>query len=217
MGRLSEKKRIPPPGWKPLLLAFAFQCLVFSGTRLVNTGWAHADMTCPLDGAVPYLPWTVSVYVGAYVFWFFGYNLAALDAGERAWRFLTADMLGKAVCLGFFLALPTAMARPAVPDSAPLGWMLRIIYALDTPDNLFPSIHCLDSWLCWAAVRDRHDVPGWVRWLFLALTLAIALSTLTTRQHVLADAVCGLALGELCWQIAGHTRLAGRYRRLWRM
>ena len=215
MDRLSGKKRIPPPGWKPLLLAFAFQCLVFSGTRLVNTGWAHADMTCPLDGAVPFLPWTVSVYVGAYVFWFFGYNLAALDGGERAWRFLTADLLGKAVCLGFFLALPTAMARPAVPDSAPLGWMLNVIYALDTPDNLFPSIHCLDSWLCWAAVRGRKNVPAAYRAFSLVMALAIAASTLTTRQHVIADAAAGFVLGEICWQLAGRTGLAARYRRIW--
>ena len=217
MGRLSAKKLIPSPGWRPLLAAFVFQCLVFSGTRLLNTGWTHTNMTCAWDGAVPFLPWTVSVYVGAYIFWFFGYNLAVQAGGEAAWRFLAADILGKAVCLVFFLALPTAMARPAVPEGAPLGWMLNIIYALDTPDNLFPSIHCLDSWLCWAAVRGRRDVPARVRWLFLALALAVALSTLTTRQHVLADAVSGLTLGELCWLLAGRTGLGARYRRLWRM
>ena len=217
MGRSSAKMRIPSPQWKPLLAAFAFQCLAFSGTRLLNTGWPHVRMACALDGAIPFWPWTVSVYVGAYVFWFFGYNLAAQPGGESAWRFLTADILGKAVCLVVFLALPTAMTRPAIPADAPLGWMLNIIYALDTPDNLFPSIHCLDSWLCWAAARSRKDLPGWVGWLFLALTLAIAVSTLTTRQHVLADVIAGLALGELCWQLAGRTGLARRYRRLWKM
>ena len=211
------KKLIPSPGWKPLLFAFLFQCLVFSGTRLLNTGWAHVHMACALDGAVPYWPWTVSVYVGAYVFWFFGYNLAVSRGGEEAWRFLAADILGKAVCLVFFLALPTALDRPDVPRQAALGWMLNVIYVLDRPDNLFPSIHCLDSWLCWAAVRSRKDVPAWVRWLFLALALAIAASTLTTRQHVLADVAAGLALGELCWQAAGRTGLARRYRRLWKM
>ena len=211
------KKRIPSPGWKPLLAAFVFQCLVYSGTRLLTAGWAHAGMAIPLDSAVPFLPWTVSVYVGAYVFWFVGYNLAVWQGGDHAWQFLAADILGKAVCLVFFLALPTAMARPEVPEGATLGWMLNIIYALDTPDNLFPSIHCLDSWLCWAAVRDRKNVPAWVRRLFLVFALAVAVSTLTTRQHVLADVVSGLALGELCWQTAGHTPIARLYRCVWRM
>lgn len=217
MGRLSVKKLIPSPGWKPLLFAFAFQCLVFSGTRLINTGWSHTDMTCALDGAVPFLPWTVSAYVGAYVFWAAGYNLAVWRTGEHARRFLAADILGKAVCLVCFLALPTAMTRPEIPEKAPLGWMLNIIYTLDAPDNLFPSIHCLDSWLCWASVRDQRNVPAWYRVLSLVFALAIAVSTLTTRQHVLADVMGGLALGELCWQLAGRTPIAGWYGRLWKM
>ncbi len=208
------KKLIPDPGWKPLLFAFFFQCLAFSGTRLLNSSWTHLDMTTVLDRAIPFLPWTVAVYAAAYLFWAVGYNLAVFQE-DRAGRFLAADILGKAVCLVIFLALPTANLRPVIPQSAPLSWMLKVIYALDTPDNLFPSLHCFNSWLCWASVRGRRDIPAWYRTFSLVLALAIAASTLTVKQHVLADAAAGFALAELCWQAAGHTGLGAWYWRLW--
>ena len=198
-----------------LVFAFAFQCVVFSGSRIFTAAWPHRDMTSALDRAVPFWPWTVSIYVAAYFFWAANYNLAMFQGEDRAWRFLAADILGKAVCLGFFLAMPTANVRPELPPKAPLGWMLHIIYALDSPDNLFPSIHCLDSWLCWAVVRGRKNIPAAYRAFSLVMALAIAASTLTTRQHVLADAAAGFALAELCWQLAGRTGLAAGYRRIW--
>ncbi len=211
----SSDRAFPPRAGWALLAALAYQCLVFSGTRLFTAGWRHWHMTTDLDLAVPFLPWTVAVYVGAYFFWAVNYVLALRLGEERAWRFLAADMLGKSVCLAAFLLLPTAQLRPAVPEGAPLGGLLEIIYLLDTPDNLFPSIHCLNSWLCWAGLRGCRDVPAGYRAFTLAAALAICLSTLTTKQHVLADMIGGLILGELCWQIAGRTGLGAWYGRLW--
>ena len=211
----SLKKLIPSPGWKPLLAAFLFQCLVYSGTRLLNGPWRHWDMTTALDRAIPFLPWTVAVYASAFIFWFVNYNLAAGAGGDRAWRFLTADILAKAVCLVIFLALPTANVRPELSSDASLGWGMRFIWAMDTPDNLFPSVHCLNSWLCWAAVRRREDIPRGYQAFTLVYALAICASTLTTYQHVIADVLAGVALAELSWQLAGHTGLARVYRRLW--
>lgn len=36
---------------------------------------------------------------------------------------------------------------------------MRLLYWIDAADNLFPSIHCLVSWLCWIGVRRRRDIP----------------------------------------------------------
>lgn len=204
------------PGFRPLLFAFLFQCLVYSGSRLFTAGWAHTDMTTALDAATPFLPWTVAIYVLAFLFWAVNYNLAALQGGAGAWRFLAADVLGKAVCLALFLLLPTTNLRPPIPEGAALGWLMRLIHLLDTPDNLFPSIHCFNSWLCWAGIRNRRDIPTLWRYLSLVFALAIGLSTLTTKQHVMADVLAGFALGELCWQLAGRTGLGAWYGRLWR-
>lgn len=208
-------RSLPPRTGPALAAALLYQCLAYSGTRVFTAGWRHWHMALALDQAMPFLPWTVAVYVGAYIFWVFNYLLAVRRGADRAWRLLAADILGKSVCLAAFLLLPTAAVRPAIPEGAPLGGLLGLIYALDTPDNLFPSIHCLNSWLCWAAIRGDRDIPAGYRAFSLVMTLAIALSTLTTKQHVLADVLAGVALGELCWQIAGRTGLGAWYGRLW--
>ncbi len=207
---------IPAYGRWPLLLAAVSQCAVFWGAKAISAGWYHYDMTTALDRALPFLPWTSAIYVGAYLFWAANYILAVRTGEENGFRLLAADMLGKLVCFGAFLLVPATNIRPEIPADAPLGWLLGLVYALDTPEALFPSLHCFNSWLCWAAVRGRRDVPAGYRAFSLAFALAIAASTLTTRQHVLADAAAGLALGELSWRLAERTKLAAWYLRLWK-
>lgn len=207
---------IPSYSRWPLLGALVLQCAVYWGAKTLTASWPHYDMTTALDGAVPFLPWTVVIYAGAYLFWAVNYILSARQGEENGFRLLAADLLGKGIAFALFLLLPATNVRPEVPADAPMGWAVALLYALDKPDGLFPSLHCFNSWLCWAGVRGQKGVPAWYRAFSLLFALAVAGSTLTTRQHVLADVAAGLALGELCWQISGHTGLGVRYGRLWR-
>ena len=209
LSRRSEKL-IPSYGLWPFLFAVGLQFLVYFGTRLVAGDWPHMNMQTALDRAIPFLPWTVVLYVAAFLFWVTNYILAIRQGEEQAWRILAADLLGKLVCLAVFLLLPTTAPRPDIPE-APFAWAMGIIYAADAPDNLFPSIHCFCSWLCWAGIRGRKNIPTGYRAFSLVMALAVGLSTLTTKQHVLADVAAGFALAEVCWQISGRTRLSAWY------
>ena len=202
---------IPAYGRRPLLAAIALQSVVYWGTKLITGAWPHRIMATALDDAFPLLPWMTVVYFGSYLFWVVNYILAVRQGEENAWRFLAADTLGKQVCMIFFLAIPTTVVRPAVPENAPFGWLLALLYAADVPDNLFPSIHCFNSWLCWAGIRGRKGVSAGYRAFSLIATLLIGVSTLATKQHVVVDVVTGFALAELCWLLAGHTKLAALY------
>ena len=55
--------------------------------------------------------------------------------------------LTKVICLLFFVLLPTHNVRPPLETGGFTGWAMRTIWLLDTPTNLFPSIHCFVSWL----------------------------------------------------------------------
>ena len=93
------------------------------------------------------------------------------------------------------------MARPEITGSGFWKDAMRFLYWLDQPYNLFPSIHCAISWLCWDSVRGNERFPKWYRVLTFVCGVAVCISTLTTRQHVLADILGGIALAEICWRL----------------
>ena len=205
---------LPRWGWLGLFAAFAWNILVFVGTKPIIGSWRHYTMETPLDRAIPLLPWTLIIYFGAFAFWAVNYILTVRQGEDRARRFLTADIFAKTVCLVFFLALPTTNTRPPVEGESRWYAGMRFLYAIDTPENLFPSIHCLASWLCYIGVRRQKSVPLWYRIFSCAMAVAVFFSTLTTKQHVLADVAGGAVLAEISWLVAGHTSLPRRYGRM---
>ena len=200
--------------WVSLGLVLLANLISFQGSRLFTQGLFHHDLTLPADAAVPFLPWTIVIYLGCFAAWFLCYRYIAGLPREKADRFFCSNILGKAVCLLFFLFLPTKMARPDVSGTSFWEFAMRIVYSVDTPDNLFPSIHCLNSWLCWAGVRRNRDVPLGIRIAALLLALFVCVSTLTVRQHVIADVIAGIALAEISYLLAGIPSVRGIYSRL---
>lgn len=201
----------PPRTWLLPVMAAAWNQLVYYGARLLTAHRPHSDWTLPIDRLIPFLPWTVAVYFGCFLFWAVSYLLIAGRDKEAAYRFFCADLLAKAICLVCFVLLPTTNVRPAVDGRSVWDVLIRILYQIDAPDNLFPSIHCLVSWLCWVGVRDRSDIPRWYRRASLLMAAAVCLSTLTTRQHVVLDVAGGILLAELCYWLAGLPPISKRY------
>ena len=156
----------------------------------------------------------ICFYFGCFGFWFFIYRLVAGLPRETADRFFCTNQLAKGICLLFFVFFPTTIERPAFGNTTIWDELLHFLYRYDTPDNLFPSIHCLIAWLCWAGIRGNRQVS--LPWRISALLMAVlvCISTLTLRQHVLADVFGAVLLCEICWQLAGIPALRGLYGRI---
>lgn len=202
-----NKRKQFTPIFIALLTAFLWNQLVYSGARIIAHNWHHYDMTTPLDQLVPFVPWTITIYFGCYAFWGVNYWLCANQDENMRNRFFLADILAKSVCFVLFLAIPTTNIRPIISNNSLWGNLMRFLYKIDDADNLFPSIHCLVSWLCWIGVRKRKDIPTFYRWLSLVFAVAVCISTLTTRQHVIADVIGGVVLAEICYIITGFKRI----------
>lgn len=203
---LFNKKSFVPKGMGiPLLFIFVWNAIVYCGSRFINTYFPHYNMTLPADGLIPLVPWMVSVYVLSYPFWFINYILGTRGSKEDGFRFLSAEFAAKTVCLLCFLLIPTICVRPELSGGGFWNWLLGLIYAVDTPDNLFPSVHCLAGWLSFIAVRNNPTVPKWYRWFSLAFAIAICASVVMTKQHVLVDIPSGVILAELSYWLVERT------------
>lgn len=189
----------------PLLIMAVANFLSFYGTRLVNADKPHLEMILPLDRQIEVQPAWVLVYVGCFAFWVVNFLLIAADTSpEDRSRFFAGELMAKVLSTLCFLLIPTVMLRPELPDDGVCSWLLGLIYRLDAPDNLFPSIHCLDSIFAWYGLRFCRRVPRWYRVFSAGFALAVFAAVLFTKQHVVLDvpgavviAVAGILLARL--------------------
>lgn len=193
-------KLVPPYGILPLLSCFALNMLVYSGAMTLCADWKHYDLTTSLDRMVPLVPWWMYIYFGCYLFWIANYILVARihkDSPANFYRFVTTDMMSRIVCGLFYFLMPTTNVRPEVVGTTFADTLLRFLYSIDQPANLFPSIHCLVSWMCYIGIRGNERVPKWYRAFSCIFALLVVISTQTTKQHYIADAIAGILIAEV--------------------
>ena len=199
--------------WVSLSLMLVSNVVTFQGSHLFTKNSHHFSLALPADSALPFLPWTISIYFGCFLFWFAMYRLIARLSRERADRFFCANLLAKGVCLFIFLLFPTAIRRPEINGTTAWDSFMWFLYWIDPGDNIFPSLHCIIAWLCWVGIRRDRAVP--LPWRISALVMAImvCLSTLTTRQHVILDVFGGILLSEFCYCLSDRPMLRTMYAR----
>ena len=213
MERKTKKLNISSEPVIVLILAFIWNLIAYTGARLIAFSWPHHDITTALDRRIPLVSWTVLIYFGCYAVWGINYYLCAMQEKPARDRFFCADTLSRLVCFLIFLVFPTTTVRPEITEGGVWGALMKLLYFIDSADNLFPSIHCLISWFCWIGVRKRKEIPAWYRHFSFIAALAVCVSTVTTKQHVLVDIFGGVLLAEISYYIAGLSRLSETYGR----
>ncbi|MBO4396845.1 MAG: phosphatase PAP2 family protein [Eubacterium sp.] len=217
------KKYIDPmvPLWAipPLVICFIVNCAIYWLTMLLCGDLYHYDLTLDIDRRVPLVTEWVFVYLGyCYVFWFFSYCYVAKVHRKRPiqlFRFVIADVMSRLICMIFFIFLPTTNVRPEIVGTDISDKLTRFLYTIDQPTNLFPSIHCLVSWLCFIGIRRAKNVPLWFKFFSAISAVVIMISTQFLKQHYIADVISGVALAELCYWISGHMWLPVRIRKIY--
>ena len=215
---LKEKLKafLPPYAVVALVVLIISNLGVYYGARLINDllGRQYLDMTGAIDLATPVIPAFSIIYVLAFPFWYATYFFICRSDRQRCIRLVSTDVAAKLLCGVIFILFPTTNVRPELASEGLGNWLLGLIYAGDAPNNLFPSIHCLESWLCYLAIRNEEKVPNWVKDSALVLALLICLATLFTKQHVIVDSLAGLVIADGAWRLGDPEYVRGfHYRR----
>ena len=204
---------LPAYGVFPVIFSFVFNCLVYSGSRMIAGGWYHHNIETGVDRSIPFVPEFLVIYFGCYVFWAVNYILIARQDRRSVYQFFTGDFISRCVCLVSFLAFPTTNTRPLITGSGLWNQAALWLYSIDAADNLFPSIHCLVSWFCYLGIRGRKEIPRWYQSVSMVIALLVFASTLLTKQHVIVDVAGGILLAESCFFIGRKTDLYRIYER----
>ncbi len=211
-GRSFNIRRLNEPQFShlKLLLLWPIYFLVFLITeRFIPRTYYH-PMYHPLDDLIPFH----EAFLIPYVFWYFfmaGSIIYALGTDTRAFRrqgWFMIFTFGTASVI--YLLYPTCQQlRPSVfPRDNALTHMVQLLYWIDTPTNVCPSLHVCGSIGSALGLTDtrRFGTTGWkiVIWVITAL---IILSTMFLKQHSVVDVFWGLVLSAAAYILAyGHAR-----------
>lgn len=167
------------------------------------------DLSLTFDILTPFIPGWAWIYIGSYFFWLYVYTTAAKDGVNTVCKLAVADIVGKLICLVLFLAFPTTNVRPTVEGRGLTPLLMIIIYRLDTPTNLFPSIHCFIAYLGTRYILTAKNLKHkTLHCMFsVAGTILVFASTLFTKQHVALDILGAIVVTEIGIAVAGFTPL----------
>ena len=199
---------LPPYTRVPLVSMVCLHILAYYVTRPVTQRLTHFDFSLPIDGAIPFLPAFSVIYVLSYVQWIVGFILIARDSRELCYRVISGELISKLICMVLFLLVPTTMMRAGIVSDGCFDTIVKFIYRMDAPDNLFPSIHCLESWVCFRSAMQMKKTGPWYRHFTLLFSLLVFASTVLIKQHVAVDIVAGVLTAEIGQQIARKTHSA---------
>jgi hypothetical protein len=172
-----------------LLLGWVVYFLLYIATeRLIPAAACHV-LHCPLDDRIPFHEGFAVFYVG----WYFliagsllYFLLCRVDRFCQLQTYIfTVQMLATLV----FLLYPSRQElRPEIfPRQNLLTAVMALIYRLDTPTGVFPSLHAAIS-IGIASVWSRvREVPLWVRVLILWFCGMVCLSVCFVKQHSVLD------------------------------
>lgn len=209
MEKTTIKKIIPRYAIIPLLLCLSSNLLVYFGTNYFRINKNMYDYTSELDKKIPLVKWFIFIYVGCYIFWAVNYIIICRVSKKKCYELVIADLIGKIVCLVFYQLLPTTYCRPDVQITGVSTWLINYIYSVDSPTNLFPSMHCLVSWYCFAGIRNEKSISKLYKLFSLVFTILIFMSTVLVKQHILIDIPVGVFVAEVAWQVSNHTKISG--------
>ncbi len=188
--------RIQRHGWIAIAALLIMNIIVFYGSRLLTIHSFHYDLTLSIDQMIPFVPCAIVIYAFAFVQWTYSYILSACEDKKTVLFIFGAEIIAKVPALVIFILLPTTMTRPEITGTDFFSLIMKGLYFIDAPVTLFPSFHCLESYLLLRTSHLVKGAPKWYRAVTMVLSPMIIFSILLVKQHVIVDILGGMAVVE---------------------
>lgn len=194
-------------GWKRIrwvLIYGVFYLLAFYiiEKRTVNLNIIHTKF----DNYIPFCEYFIIPYflwfffVAAVIFYFAFIN----KNSQEYYRLIINLGIGMTLFIMISWIYPNGHdLRPDITGNNIFERAVRLLYRIDTPTNIFPSIHVFNSIACCTAVVRN---PGCRRYKALTvgvvlLTLLIIISTVMLKQHSVVDIVGAVIMSCLFYPV----------------
>lgn len=185
-------------GFIPLLLCFRYVESVVEPVHL---------MTTALDYRLP----LIKEFILAYLMWFPYVLTVFIFCGLRSRKeFIKLCAIvysGMSLAYLFYLVFPSYIdIRENVIGSDIFSKLLRWLYSIDTPTNVFPSLHVyitLVAHQCVVRISRKRKEQGFI-FVSFAVSVLIIISTVFIKQHSVADVFSGFLFAMLMLKLFGY-------------
>lgn len=155
------------------------------------------DMFSTLDLKIPFIKEFVIPYLFWYIYMAFGFIYLGIVSKKDYYRLFLFMFFGMAICYTVYGIFPNGQSlRPVITENDIFSRMMKRIYATDTPTNVAPSIHVLNSIAIHVGLINYEPFKrNWpLRITSFILMVTISASTVFVKQHSILDGIWAIAL-----------------------
>ncbi len=207
-------KIIPPYAWITIALYFFITFFSFYFSRLINSNFHHFNITTLIDTKIPFIPCFILIYILAFVQWFIGYFFVCRESENVCYEVMASVFLAKSLCFLIFITFPTTMTRGDIQDNSIFSYLTNLIYSVDTPDNLLPSLHCVDSWILFRTAHKLKKPGKWLKPAWFVFAVLVFLSVLFVKQHVILDIPAAIIVCEISIYLSHKFNVGRIYKKI---
>ena len=187
----------PYPVSAPMVVLVSLVPFYIFIARIVANRTLHAPALV-LDSLLPLQPAWALVYGSVYLFLIL-LPVFVIRQQAHIRRTVFAYLFVWILAYVCFLVYPTVAPRPAsVMGEGFAVWGLRFLYSADPPYNCFPSLHVAHAFVSALTCYRLHRNVGVAAVICAVL---VAVSTLFTKQHYVADVIAGGVLAFLAYAV----------------
>lgn len=193
-----------------LLLYFPFYLAAFAYLEKRVPDNLHI-INCAIDQYIPF----VEIFVIPYLLWFAYIAVAGIyfffKEKESFCKLMYVGMIGMTIFIIVSYLYPNGLElRPETFARDNIFVELtKMIYSMDTPTNVLPSIHVFNSMAVYFAVKNspRLKENKAARVGSFLMTFSIILSTMFLKQHSVVDVLTALILSCLSYEFIYNERI----------